>query len=40
MEAMSVRRPAVAPRRTAMIDYLSTTNAFLIGSTLEPATWR
>jgi glycosyltransferase involved in cell wall biosynthesis len=39
IESMSLGKPAVAPRHTAMIDYLSTTNAFLIASTREPATW-
>ncbi len=39
MEAMSLSKPAVAPRHTAMIDYLSNANAFLVASTLEPATW-
>ncbi|MFZ1220037.1 MAG: hypothetical protein WAO00_12145 [Chthoniobacterales bacterium] len=39
MEAMSLGKPAVAPRHTAMIDYLSTESAFLVASSMEPAAW-
>jgi glycosyltransferase involved in cell wall biosynthesis len=39
MESMSVGKPVIAPRHTAMIDYLSNENAFLVASTLEPASW-
>ena len=39
MESMSVGKPVVAPRHTAMIDYVSTGNAFLVASTVEPASW-
>jgi hypothetical protein len=39
MESMSIGTPAVAPRHTAMLDYLSADNAFLVASTLEPAAW-
>lgn len=39
MEFMSCGKPAVAPRTTAMIDYLSTANAFLIDSTDELTAW-
>lgn len=39
MEFMSCGKPAVAPRTTAMIDYLSTDNAFLIESTDELTAW-
>ncbi|UST85069.1 MULTISPECIES: glycosyltransferase [Pseudomonas] len=39
MEFMSCGKPAVAPRTTAMIDYLSTANAFLIESTDELTAW-
>jgi glycosyltransferase involved in cell wall biosynthesis len=39
MESMSLGKPVVAPRHTAMIDYLSTGNAFLVASTVEPAAW-
>lgn len=39
MEFMSCGKPAVAPRTTAMIDYLSAENAFLIESTDELTAW-
>jgi glycosyltransferase involved in cell wall biosynthesis len=39
MEFMSCGKPAVAPRTTAMIDYLSAENAFLIKSTDELTAW-
>jgi hypothetical protein len=39
MEFMSCGKPAVAPRTTAMIDYLSADNAFLIDSTDELTAW-
>lgn len=39
MEFMSAGRPAVAPRHTAMIDYISTDNAFVIASRSRPAFW-
>jgi len=39
MEFMSCGKPAVAPRTTAMIDYLSAANAFLIDSTDELTAW-
>jgi glycosyltransferase involved in cell wall biosynthesis len=39
MEFMSCGKPAVAPRTTAMIDYLSADNAFLIESTDELTAW-
>lgn len=39
MESMSVGTPVVAPRHTAMVDYLSTRNAFVVASTVEPAAW-
>ncbi|WP_166222040.1 glycosyltransferase [Pseudomonas atagonensis] len=39
MEFMSCGKPAVAPRTTAMIDYLSHDNAFLIESTDELTSW-
>ncbi|HEX4548824.1 glycosyltransferase [Pseudomonas sp.] len=39
MEFMSCGKPAVAPRTTAMIDYLSVDNAFLIESTDELTAW-
>ena len=39
MEFMSCGKPAVAPRTTAMIDYLDADNAFLIDSTDELTAW-
>lgn len=39
MEFMSCGKPAVAPRTTAMIDYLSGDNAFVIESTDELTAW-
>lgn len=39
MEFMSSGKPAIAPRVTAMIDYLSTDNAFLVEATHELTAW-
>ncbi|TVT81710.1 glycosyltransferase [Pseudomonas sp. H3(2019)] len=39
MEFMSCGKPAVAPRTTAMIDYLDVDNAFLIDATDELTAW-
>ena len=39
MEFMSAGRPAVAPRHTAMIDYVSTDDAFVISDHQRPAFW-
>jgi glycosyltransferase involved in cell wall biosynthesis len=39
MEAMSAGKPAVAPRNTALIDYLTDENSFGIASSLEPWCW-
>ena len=39
MEFMSAGRPALAPQHTAMSDYVSTDNAFVIGSHQRPAFW-
>ena len=39
MEGMALGKPAVAPSHTAMIDYLSPGNAFLVASTIEPSAW-
>ena len=39
MEFMSAGRPAVAPRHTAMIDYVGADNAFVISSHQRPAFW-
>lgn len=39
MEYMSAGKPAVAPCHTGMADYLDAENAFLVDSSLEPASW-
>jgi glycosyltransferase involved in cell wall biosynthesis len=39
MEFMSAGRPAVAPRHTAMLDYLTPDNAFIVRSFEKPAAW-
>jgi glycosyltransferase involved in cell wall biosynthesis len=39
MEFMSAGKPAIAPRHTAMADYITPENAFIIGSDYEPAIW-
>jgi len=39
MEFMSAGRPAVAPRHTAMVDYISEDNAFVIDCHMRPAFW-
>lgn len=39
MEYMSLGKPAVAPRHTAMLDYVDEENSFVIDSSLEPAFW-
>lgn len=39
MEYMAGGKPAVSPRHTAMLDYLTPDNAFLVDSSLEPGTW-
>ncbi len=39
MEFMSAGRPALAPRHTAMLDYISDRNAFVVHSSERPATW-
>lgn len=39
MEYMSAGKPAVAPRHTAMLDYLTPENAFIVDSSPEPGTW-
>ncbi|TAL88423.1 MAG: glycosyltransferase family 1 protein [Rhodanobacter sp.] len=39
MEYMSAGKPAVAPRHTAMLDYVNPDNAFIIDSSDEPGTW-
>jgi glycosyltransferase involved in cell wall biosynthesis len=39
MEYMSCGKPAVAPRHSAMLDYISPENAFVIDSSAEPSPW-
>lgn len=39
MEYMSLGIPAVAPRHTAMLDYVNADNSFIVGSSLEPGVW-
>jgi glycosyltransferase involved in cell wall biosynthesis len=39
MEFMSAGKPAIAPRNTALADYLSAANSFPVASSLEPWCW-
>lgn len=39
MEYMSLGIPAVAPRHTAMLDYVNAENSFIVRSSLEPHIW-
>lgn len=39
MESMSAGKPAIAPRHTALIDYLTDGNSFAVDSSLEPWCW-
>jgi glycosyltransferase involved in cell wall biosynthesis len=39
MEFMSAGRPAVTPSHTAMLEYVSSDNSFLVRSTEKPAVW-
>ncbi len=39
MEFMSCGKPAVAPRNTAMIDYIDADNAFIVDSSEEATAW-
>ena len=39
MEYMSAGKPAIAPTHTAMADYITPANAFILTSTREPAIW-
>jgi glycosyltransferase involved in cell wall biosynthesis len=39
MEFMSAGRPAIAPLHTAMLDYITPDNAFIVKSTPRPAAW-
>ncbi len=39
MEFMSAGRPAISPLHTAMLDYISAENAFLVDTFVHPAAW-
>jgi hypothetical protein len=39
MEYMSAGKPAVTPDHTAMADYVDAENAFIVATSLEPASW-
>jgi glycosyltransferase involved in cell wall biosynthesis len=39
MEYMSAGKPAITPNHTAMADYVTAQNAFILASTYEPAIW-
>jgi hypothetical protein len=39
MEYMSAGKPAVAPRHTALADYISVGNAFVVDTSVRPAAW-
>lgn len=39
MEFMSAGKPAIAPNHTAMADYITSDNAFIVESHREPAAW-
>ncbi len=39
MEFMCVGKPAIAPRHTAMMDYIDDSAAFILGTTLEHNVW-
>lgn len=39
MEFMSAGRPAIAPAHSAMLDYVTPGNSFVVGSTLRPTSW-
>jgi hypothetical protein len=39
MEFMSAGRPAITPLHTAMHDYVSPANSFVVGSALRPTSW-
>jgi len=39
MEFMSCGKPAIAPRNTAMADYIDNDNAFVLDSNTEPSHW-
>ncbi len=39
MEFMSAGRPAISPLHTAMLDYISADNAFIVDTFIHPAAW-
>jgi glycosyltransferase involved in cell wall biosynthesis len=39
MEFMSAGRPAIAPRHTAMLDYITERNAFVLPSSIRQSSW-
>lgn len=39
MEYMSCGVPAIAPRHTALLDYIDDSNSFIVESSLEPSHW-
>ncbi len=39
MEFMSAGKPSIAPRNTALLDYVSDENSFPVESSLEPWCW-
>ena len=39
MEFMSCGKPAIAPRNTAMLDYVDGTNSFVVDCSPEPTSW-
>jgi glycosyltransferase involved in cell wall biosynthesis len=39
VEFMSGRRPAIAPRHTAMLDYITPENALIVASEIEFCSW-
>ena len=39
MEFMSAGRPAITPLHTAMLDYVTADNSFIVPSTLKPTSW-
>jgi len=39
MEGMSAGKPAITPNHTSMLDYVSSSNAFVVESGVEPSFW-
>ena len=39
MEFMSAGKPAIAPNHTAMADYVTPANSFIVSGTREPSAW-